>query len=80
MTAPGSRASELLDEWDCVDELVDEEAWSQEFLNKPKFTDLDQRSATSQWVSRLPMPLIATSPCRSNFIAASDPVRKSAET
>ena len=26
------RASELLDEWDCVDELVDEEAWSQELV------------------------------------------------
>ena len=26
------RASELLDEWDCVDELVDEESWSQELV------------------------------------------------
>ena len=26
------RASEVLDEWDCVDELVDEESWSQELV------------------------------------------------
>ena len=26
------RASELLGEWDCLDELVDEEAWSQELV------------------------------------------------
>ena len=26
------RASELLDEWDCLDELVDEEVWSQELV------------------------------------------------
>ena len=26
------RASEPLDEWDCVDELVDEEAWSEELV------------------------------------------------
>ena len=29
---PRHGASEPLDEWDCVDELLDEEAWSQELV------------------------------------------------
>ncbi len=31
-TSRHDRASEPLDEWDCVDELVNEEAWSQELV------------------------------------------------
>ena len=32
LTRPRHNRTSELDEWDCVDELVDEEAWSQEVV------------------------------------------------